>query len=95
MFIIIKDNSKYKAINLSQEDIRYKGIHFFKKNNIYYIELNNSLYFKDGSKLQKLTLNKYDIVSMYIKTIKAMMIIFCIIIQILLFLIIIKLILYL
>ena len=63
MFIIIKDNSKYKTINLSQEDIRYKGIHFFKKNNIYYIELNNSLYFKDGSKLQKLTLNKYDIVS--------------------------------
>lgn len=60
MFILIKDNTYIKPYILNN-NVEYKGIHIYKNNNNYYIELKNGYYFSDNEKIKQLQITKYEI----------------------------------
>jgi len=60
MFVLIKDNTITKRFNLDK-DIEYEGICIYSKNNLYYIDLKNGLYFDDDSKSKLLSIGSYNI----------------------------------
>lgn len=58
MFVIIEDNYRLYKYSLDN-DIEYKSINIYQKNNQFFISLKNNFYFEDNSKIKKLAYSHY------------------------------------
>ena len=58
MFVIIEDNYRLYKYSLDN-DIEYKSINIYQKNNQFFISLKNNFYFEDNSKIKKLAYSRY------------------------------------
>ena len=64
MFLIIQDSYSFIRSEVNQEsNISYKGILIYCNNGKYYISLKENCFFSDGSKIKKLELKHYEILS--------------------------------
>lgn len=60
MFVLVKDLYNIIPFNIIN-DVIYKGIHIYQKNDNYYIELGTGLFFSDNTKSKVLECRKYTI----------------------------------